>query len=192
MITSYIVRALVLVVAGGTVGCEQKKESAPAPSPVATEQPQTASPAAPAAAADVTTSVVQALSAYERIRALLAGDQTAGVDAAAADVARTARQAASKSSGEQKAPLDTLARAADALQAKSGASIDEIRKAFGELSRAVVALLVASPELRKGHHIFECPMAEGYKKWVQLKEPIENPYMGKKMLECGSKSEWSA
>jgi hypothetical protein len=33
-------------------------------------------------------------------------------------------------------------------------------------------------------------MAQGYQKWVQRTETIENPYMGQSMLACGSKATW--
>jgi hypothetical protein len=32
-------------------------------------------------------------------------------------------------------------------------------------------------------------MAKGYKKWVQTSEKVSNPYMGKTMGQCGSKTE---
>jgi threonine/homoserine/homoserine lactone efflux protein len=36
------------------------------------------------------------------------------------------------------------------------------------------------------YHVFECPMAKGYKRWVQPTDELENPYMGQEMLTCGS------
>jgi membrane fusion protein, copper/silver efflux system len=33
-------------------------------------------------------------------------------------------------------------------------------------------------------------MAEGFEKWVQTSEEISNPFMGKRMLACGSASTW--
>jgi hypothetical protein len=33
-------------------------------------------------------------------------------------------------------------------------------------------------------------MAEGYQKWVQVSSEMANPYMGKKMLKCGSEATW--
>ncbi len=59
------------------------------------------------------------------------------------------------------------------------------RAAFGELSRAVVAVVAADPSLQPGRFLFQCPMAKGYQRWVQLEEKMANPYMGKRMLECG-------
>ena len=82
---------------------------------------------------------------------------------------------------------------ADAAEALSRAPVDDpdaVRKAFGEVSRSVVALLAAEPSLREGLNIFECSMAQGYQKWVQKTETIENPYMGSQMLACGTKATW--
>jgi len=66
-------------------------------------------------------------------------------------------------------------------------NFDTARIAFGEVSRAYIAHLAANPELAKGLIAFRCPMAEAYQLWVQTSEPMRNPYMGKRMLECGSK-----
>jgi hypothetical protein len=65
-----------------------------------------------------------------------------------------------------------------------------VRRAFGDVSQAVVALLNAEPALREGRHIFECSMAQGYKKCVQTTERISNPSIGTKMPGCGSKGTW--
>mgnify|MGYP000176567725 CR=1 FL=1 len=55
---------------------------------------------------------------------------------------------------------------------------------------ALIDALAKDPELRKTLHVFECPMAQGYGKWVQRGEKLENPYMGKSMPNCGSASKW--
>ena len=78
-----------------------------------------------------------------------------------------------------------------ANQFKESADPAALRLYFGAVSKAVVTLLVNTPNLQKGRHIFYCPMAKGYTKWVQNNTEIENPYMGQKMLKCGGKSKWS-
>jgi Cu(I)/Ag(I) efflux system membrane fusion protein len=88
-----------------------------------------------------------------------------------------------------KKPLEDLAGRAAKLKTELG-DIGQARSAFGDLSRAFVQLLAAAPPLRQGRHIFECPMAEGYQKWVQVSSEMANPYMGKKMLKCGSEATW--
>lgn len=66
-------------------------------------------------------------------------------------------------------------------------NLETARVAFGEISRAYITHLSKNPDLAKGLIAFRCPMAEAYQLWVQTGEPMRNPYMGKRMLECGSK-----
>jgi len=54
----------------------------------------------------------------------------------------------------------------------------------------MVALMVAEPSLSRGRHVFECPMANGYRKWIQPGANISNPYMGTRMPTCGSATDW--
>lgn len=65
-------------------------------------------------------------------------------------------------------------------------NLETARIAFGEISRAYITHLAKNPDLAKGLIVFRCPMAEAYKLWVQTGEPMRNPYMGKRMLECGA------
>lgn len=116
---------------------------------------------------------------YEALRAALAADKLDQVPALAAKVAASAKAA------------DQKQMASTALTIKAGQSADDSRRAFGELSKALVTLLVAHPKLAAKRHIFECPMAQGYQKWVQSAAKLENPYMGGRMLRCGSASKWS-
>jgi hypothetical protein len=131
-----------------------------------------------------------ALSGYEKLRDLLARDTTDGLDGIVVELAKQAESAASSSSGSAKTALSGMASAANGLTGKKG-DWDALRKQFGELSKHTVALLVAVPELREGRHVFECPMAQGYSKWVQTSEEMANPYMGQKMLKCGGKTDWT-
>ena len=58
------------------------------------------------------------------------------------------------------------------------------------MSRALIAVLSAEPSLQQGRHVYECPMAKGYKKWVQVSEGVSNPYMGTDMLQCGTEADF--
>ncbi len=52
--------------------------------------------------------------------------------------------------------------------------------------------MVGDPSLRSGRFLFLCPMASGYKKWVQTTPTLNNPYWGKRMLTCGSQlTDWA-
>ncbi len=122
------------------------------------------------------TDVSDVLSAYERIRALLAFDKIDGLAPAARRLAGAAR----------KAHLTEIAKAA--LPLEKATDLGAARKAFGKLSRPVVALVQADPALKKRLHVFECPMVTaGENQWVQPTATIENPYMGQRMPTCGTR-----
>lgn len=135
-----------------------------------------------------------ALGYYEQIRAALARDDGGPVPATALRLARAGREAAANAPSASIAtgpPLQELVVAAEELGALPSSDLDALRIAFGEISRAVVTLVVADPTLARGRYIFRCPMTLGYKKWVQPSAELENPYMGSKMLRCGSETRWA-
>lgn len=120
-----------------------------------------------------------AMAHYESLRQALVQDDTAPIEAAA-----TALADAAAAEGNEK-----LASAARELAETPADDIEKVRLAFGEVSKHLVAMVEKNPELAASHHVFECPMAKGYKRWVQPGAEIENPYMGQKMLACGSEVE---
>ena len=126
---------------------------------------------------------------YEEIRAALARDDGSDVPANALLLATAAEQAAAGSS-DTRAELQELGAAAEKLGAVPNSDIRLLRGAFGEVSRAVVSLVVADESLAKDRYIFRCPMTRGYEKWVQTSADLENPYMGSRMLNCGSQTRW--
>ena len=130
------------------------------------------------------------LDAYEHVRAALARDAIAEGIAGGKAIATAASEAQAGAAETLKPKLDAVAKAASEFAAMPAADANAVRKAFGEISRATVALANAEPTLKEGRHVFECPMAQGYDKWVQLSDKIENPYMGTEMLTCGGKSTW--
>lgn len=167
--------------------CKDKDQTKPAD----TSAPPATATASPPANKDIAPPVRTALAEYESIRKLLAADETNGIADAANKLATAATEAEKSATGDAKVQLGALARAAQALAAEKG-DIDALRKAFGEVSKPLVALLASDPALRQGQHLFECPMAVGYKKWIQPSDKLENPYMGKKMLACGGPTDWRA
>ncbi|NLE87940.1 MAG: DUF3347 domain-containing protein [Myxococcales bacterium] len=155
----------------------------------ASTQAAEASQRVPVAAPTPAPGVAGMLDTYERLRAALAQDELAELGAIVSTLQQTASSAAETGSAAAVEHLRAAASAAEAM----ASSVDDpsaARKAFGEVSRAVVALLTADPELARGKYLFECPMATGYKKWVQTSEEISNPYMGKAMPACGAAAEW--
>lgn len=126
---------------------------------------------------------------YEGARAALAADRIADVSAPATELTTVATAAALKLTGLRE-PLTDLAEASSKLEKMPKQDAEAVREAFGEVSRAYVSLLAKEPALQSGLHVFECPMAQGYKQWVQPGEKMENPYMGTRMLECGVPGKW--
>jgi len=169
-----------------------KKEDAGATEPVP-EQPSAAQAQdrpPSSLSAQARASINQTLAAYDRIHAKLARDEVTGVTEDADAAQRAATSAASDAPEALRPQLATVAAAAGRLKDMPKDDADAVRRTFGDLSSAAVALLAAEPSLQQGRHLFECPLAQGYKKWVQASAEISNPYMGTRMPECGSESGW--
>jgi membrane fusion protein, copper/silver efflux system len=134
----------------------------------------------------------EALTAYEQGRALLAGDSLAGMAEAMGFVVNALERA---SGAWPEAPPAVRVRLAAAKAAAQGlgreADAEAARDHFAALSEPLVDLAIADATLRQGWRLFSCPMTRGYDKWLQRPEEIENPYMGQRMLTCGSTAEWS-
>jgi hypothetical protein len=107
------------------------------------------------------------LVAYEKVSQALANDDLAAAKTAAATLSEKAGE-----DGKQ-----TIAGHADAL-AKSD-SLDAAREHFKAMSGEAAKLAQGST-----HHVVHCPMANA--NWVQSGDKIMNPYLGKKMQQCGS------
>jgi len=134
-----------------------------------------------------------ALEAYEQARSLLADDQTEGLAEQGEAASDWFGRASSDASDAPEVIAAVLVQAGGAAEKlATSADVEAARSAFGKLSEAVVTLATSDPRLQQGWHIFECPMAKGYGKWVQRSERLENPYMGKKMLSCGGASQFEA
>lgn len=148
-------------------------------------QPETA------VSAEVRGQVARALDAYERIRSALVQD-SGEVAAAARELSQAATAAAADAPQELRTHLTSVASEAGELAEAPASDLPRLRRDFGELSREVVGLLAAEESLAEGLHVFECGMADGYGKWVQTSEEIDNPYMGTSMPACASPSSLAA
>ena len=126
------------------------------------------------AAAVVASAARRALMQYEKVRKALAADDLAG--------AKTAAGAFSAMSEPAAAPLVKVAAAI--TEAKD---IAAARLAFGPLAKAALTVASSDKEAGKGGLAWQCPMAKGYQKWLQLDPDMANPYMGKRMLKCGGR-----
>ena len=168
----------------GTTAATPAGEATPA-----APTPASAAPAGPPLSPAVKADLGKALDAYEILHEKLATDSTDGLAEAAGTLSSSARAASAAAPDALKARLGSLAGTADTLKTSS-TDVTKAREAFAEVSRNVVALLSQEPSLTQGRYVFECPMTNGYKTWVQTASAITNPYMGSRMLECGAASEW--
>lgn len=149
-------------------------------------------PATPAPVAEVLPATPEGvLTGYENVRRLLAEDQVAAVSGFAEQLTRAARGVVSEKSGAQLPVFERIASASAGLAKVDAKDTDAVRRQFGEVSRGVVELLAENEALRGSRLVFDCPMAQGYRKWVQVTPTINNPYMGSKMLECGTTTKWT-
>lgn len=176
--TTKLISALALVVVAS--GCSKDDAGTPTTkAPASSEQPSR-----PAATGETPTTTAM-LAEYEAIRVLLVNDTADGVAERATKLATIATALGTDAREPAAGHLSAAAQAARALAAADAGDLAAVRVAFGELSRPLVALVSADAALAAGVHTFECPMAEGYARWIQPTAELENPYMGQKMLACG-------
>lgn len=188
--STLVMLAAASVLLGGCAKEPDAQRSADGPLSDRKEQKQAAQKHAEPKPADTAATVAPTLSAYEEIRATLAADDISGATAQAQTLASAATTAEADAPEALRGHLSNTAKAAEALSGTPTDDANAVRKAFGEVSRSVVALIGTDPSLQESAHVFECSMAQGYQKWVQRTETIENPYMGQSMLACGSKATW--
>lgn len=127
------------------------------------------------------------LGCYDSLQSQLAADKTDGVGGLSRGLEAAAAALEATATETNKPHYKAIATAAGNLS-RSSSDIASARTGFGELSRAVITLMVANPDLAKGHVVAECPMTKTYPKWLQTGEAIRNPYYGATMLECGAPS----
>jgi hypothetical protein len=166
------VLAVVCLLSGG---CEAAPPSA--------ATPPSSAPAAKAVVPDGPLGVV--FGEYEAMRVALAADTLAPLPASMTKLS-AASEALTASSAPAASALSTATAALSTSLSASPPKIADVRVAYGEVSKALVDVIAKDPALQAGRFLFECPMAKGYQRWFQLKPEMENPYMGTRMLTCGS------
>ena len=139
--------------------------------------------ALPAASAAASADHEVILGNYESARAALAKDDASAVPPLAAKIAMAASRALETREVREKEEIELILAGSRRLEEARG-NLQASRAAFAALSRGVVALLAARPELAEGRFHYSCPMVKGYGQWVQAKKEIENPYKGSAMLRC--------
>lgn len=129
---------------------------------------------------------IKILDSYEKIRALFASDSLIGLEEHCDNIIKTTKQAEFSAPDQLKPRYTIIAKQAKNLKKASQADMDGARQDFGYLSQVIIELLREEPSLQQNLFVFECPMAQDYKYWLQKDNKINNPYMGKEMLECGA------
>ncbi len=133
-----------------------------------------------------------AVDAAERTRAALARDDVAGIPEAATSIAQALKAAASAAPKDRSDLGEALSHAAsEAEHLARQKSLDDTRKAFAGFNADFLPLVGADARLASGLHVFECPMFD-HARWMQRAETAQNPYLGTKMLSCGTASSWQA
>lgn len=105
---------------------------------------------------------------YFEVSKALAGDNLASAKTSADSLTQKAHAEGKHALAEHAAKLAAAQTIADAREALKGVSHCAIELAEG----------------LSGYYVMTCPMAKA--DWLQKTKEVENPYMGKAMLKCGS------
>ena len=108
------------------------------------------------------------LNSYENVSTALANDDLPGARTAATDLSEKAKAADNQTIAEHASEL-----------AKSD-SLEAARDHFKAMSDAAGQLAKGSDQF----HMMHCPMAKA--NWAQSGDKVMNPYLGKKMQQCGT------
>ncbi len=120
--------------------------------------------------------MVDVVTPYLTIQTALVNDDVAPVAAAA----RTLQKGASQLGAAGQALATAAAKTASAR------TLESARAAFGDLSDALIGYADATGQPVAGKIVAFCPMAN--QSWVQADGAIANPYYGKAMATCGSRT----
>ena len=134
------------------------------------------------------------LDAYFGLVEVLAADDLKTVAERAGAVeqsaARLARSAESAGNQTLRAQAERLGEIAQRLSTAPAEDLKKARTEFGRVSRQLVALLAdngGQTLLGRELFYFRCGMAKvGYENWLWWSPDKHNPYMGQKMLTCGT------
>jgi len=142
--------------------------------------------------------VMAMLSVYHELSDALAKDQLDETPLVAGKLAGAAKELAATATKADEEDLASAAmkirQVAQSMVAVDTSDADAVRTTFGSVSQVVVELLRhhgGRSLLGEDLFVFECPMAGefGFKLWLQPGEDMQNPYMGQRMLKCGTKLE---
>ena len=182
-----VVMAVILLPCGA--GAQQGRAAADIPAPPGAAPNEPSRQDFPES---VLESLRTALGVYEEVRGELATDRLEGVQVRASQLADALRLVLDGRAGLAREVPVVIEEAV--LIAESMVEVEDLaaaRAEFGEMSRLVLLLAGYDPRLADGWHVFACPMAKTFGKWMQPTEALENPYMGQAMPACGFRTDWS-
>jgi hypothetical protein len=143
-----------------------------------------------AAPVDVNTAINNVLKSYLNIKnALVADDSKAANDEAKKFTAALKEVPVDQMNAEQKAGWDKYGEKLrfDGEHISESTAIAHQREHFGSLSANILAIVKIYHSNDVTLYRQYCPMEK--KSWISESTQIKNPYLGKKMLECGSTKE---
>jgi len=167
----------------GKLGCTKCTAAVSVNLAALNSSPTTASAAESSGASDGSAkTATPLLSAYYEVQKALAGDDLAAAKTKAKEFSSVAGKLAEGANGSK---LATVSKGAGSLsEAKDLAAA---RKAFGDISLALIDELSQKPVAGAKYYILHCPMAKvGNGDWIQPNPLTSNPYFGSEMLRCGS------
>jgi multidrug efflux pump subunit AcrA (membrane-fusion protein) len=119
------------------------------------------------------------INAYLAVSTALVADQVAG-----AVVDKLVDEAKRLAGVSQTAVATAAARVTKAAGALKDKDLEAQRGLLAELSARVIELARNTPPPGQTLYVANCPMVEA--DWLQTEEKLANPYMGSRMLRCGS------
>lgn len=137
------------------------------------------------------------LDAYFKLTTSLTEDRLGSIagqaDVLAQESQLLAQLASKAGAAELQKTATALASYSSAISGKGPADLHAARVAFGRISRGMFTLLAENGgQTLFGRDVFafRCGMAKvGYENWLWWSPEKHNPYMGQKMLSCGTKLE---
>jgi Cu(I)/Ag(I) efflux system membrane fusion protein len=141
---------------------------------------------------DAITAFQSLLKAYDTIHELLANDQINGVAAQAVVLRGAIRQliSATPESMKEEDYRKALTKLRRTGESFDGRNLEDARAQFGFFSGDLIALVTLYPQL-SDHPLYtvSCPMwKESPARWLQTGPQVKNPFLGKRMPDCGEVS----
>ncbi len=138
-----------------------------------------------------TAPVEKLLTAYEKVRGLLAHDRLEGVAPAAEQMKQALaelRVSESKPTDQADAYKEKLAALERCVTVLPPPKLESAREQFGAISTALIDLFKSfPPPLAAPLEIVHCPMwSKSAADWLQPGKDVENPFLGQQMPTCGN------